>query len=48
MPASSANRGAGIPSRSAYLTRLGNLRNRIYVALNWLTTLAFGRDLSKW
>ncbi|KAK9817823.1 hypothetical protein WJX72_002730 [[Myrmecia] bisecta] len=34
--------------RSAYLTRLATLRNRIYVALNWTTTLLFGRDVSRW
>jgi hypothetical protein len=34
--------------RSAYLTRLGNFRNRLYVAVNWATTLVMGRDLSRW
>ena len=30
--------------RSAYLTRVVSWRNRFYVALNWGTTLVFGRD----
>ncbi|XP_016445305.2 internal alternative NAD(P)H-ubiquinone oxidoreductase A2, mitochondrial-like [Nicotiana tabacum] len=30
--------------RSAYLTRVISWRNRIYVAMNWATTLVFGRD----
>eukprot|EP00884_Botryococcus_braunii_P021353 jgi/Botrbrau1/7901/Bobra.9_2s0074.1 len=34
--------------RSAYLTRLGNWRNRLYVAINWTTSLLFGRDVSRW
>eukprot|EP00891_Asterochloris_glomerata_P000602 jgi/Astpho2/602/fgenesh1_pg.00013_%23_29_t len=34
--------------RSAYLTRLGSINNRIYVMLNWLTTILFGRDMSRW
>ena len=34
--------------RSAYLTRLGSLRNRLYVAFNWTITLLIGRDLSRW
>ncbi|KAK9842472.1 hypothetical protein WJX81_001619 [Elliptochloris bilobata] len=34
--------------RSAYLTRLGKMRNRIYVMINWTTTLLFGRDMSRW
>ncbi|XP_078435131.1 internal alternative NAD(P)H-ubiquinone oxidoreductase A1, mitochondrial-like [Wolffia australiana] len=33
--------------RSAYLTRVISWRNRFYVAINWLTTLVFGRDISK-
>ena len=30
--------------RSAYLTRLGSINNRIYVMLNWLTTILFGHE----
>lgn len=30
--------------RSAYLTRVLSWRNRFYVAVNWATTLVFGRD----
>ncbi|KAL8107895.1 internal alternative NAD(P)H-ubiquinone oxidoreductase A1, mitochondrial-like isoform X1 [Apium graveolens] len=30
--------------RSAYLTRVVSWRNRVYVAVNWATTLIFGRD----
>ncbi|KAK9734685.1 hypothetical protein RND81_04G157000 [Saponaria officinalis] len=41
----------GFPSwfiwRSAYLTRVISWRNRFYVAINWLTTLLFGRDISR-
>ncbi|KAL8467935.1 hypothetical protein ACS0TY_031256 [Phlomoides rotata] len=33
--------------RSAYLTRVISWRNRVYVAVNWATTLVFGRDNSK-
>ncbi|KAL8129963.1 hypothetical protein V2J09_019118 [Rumex salicifolius] len=33
--------------RSAYLTRVISWRNRLYVAINWLTTLIFGRDISR-
>ncbi|CAL9103899.1 unnamed protein product, partial [Musa textilis] len=33
--------------RSAYLTRVVSWRNRIYVAVNWATTLVFGRDNSR-
>lgn len=33
--------------RSAYLTRVVSWRNRFYVATNWLTTLIFGRDISR-
>ncbi|KAI0519255.1 hypothetical protein KFK09_006697 [Dendrobium nobile] len=33
--------------RSAYLTRVVSWRNRFYVAINWLTTLIFGRDISR-
>lgn len=34
--------------RSAYMTRLGSWRNRLYVAFNWTLTLILGRDLSRW
>ncbi|XP_057246670.1 internal alternative NAD(P)H-ubiquinone oxidoreductase A2, mitochondrial isoform X2 [Beta vulgaris subsp. vulgaris] len=41
----------GFPSwfiwRSAYLTRVLSWRNRLYVAINWLTTFLFGRDISR-
>ncbi len=33
--------------RSAYLTRLVSLKNKVLVLLNWITTWLFGRDLSK-
>ncbi|CAN4079021.1 unnamed protein product [Withania somnifera] len=33
--------------RSAYLTRVISWRNRFYVAMNWGTTLVFGRDNTK-
>ncbi|KAK6124413.1 hypothetical protein DH2020_041833 [Rehmannia glutinosa] len=33
--------------RSAYLTRVMSWRNRFYVAINWATTLVFGRDNSR-
>ncbi|XP_077242098.1 internal alternative NAD(P)H-ubiquinone oxidoreductase A1, mitochondrial-like isoform X3 [Tasmannia lanceolata] len=33
--------------RSAYLTRVVSWRNRFYVAVNWATTLIFGRDNSR-
>ncbi|CAN0854826.1 Internal alternative NAD(P)H-ubiquinone oxidoreductase A1, mitochondrial [Linum grandiflorum] len=33
--------------RSAYLTRVVSWRNRFYVAVNWLTTMVFGRDISR-
>ncbi|KAF1873226.1 hypothetical protein Lal_00016368 [Lupinus albus] len=33
--------------RSAYLTRVISWRNRFYVAVNWATTLFFGRDNSR-
>lgn len=33
---------------SAYLTRLGKTRNRLYVMLNWTTAMLFGRDMSRW
>ncbi|RWW03195.1 hypothetical protein BHE74_00012117 [Ensete ventricosum] len=33
--------------RSAYLTRVVSWRNRFYVAVNWTTTLVFGRDNSR-
>lgn len=34
--------------RSAYLTRLGTVKARLYVATNWTLTLLFGRDISRW
>lgn len=34
--------------RSAYLTRLGSMRNRMTVAFDWLITMLLGRDLSRW
>lgn len=33
--------------RSAYLTRLVSIRNKILVALDWIKTFVFGRDISK-
>lgn len=33
--------------RSAYLTRVISWRNRFYVAVNWATTIVFGRDNSR-
>ncbi|KAI4318208.1 hypothetical protein L6164_026001 [Bauhinia variegata] len=33
--------------RSAYLTRVVSWRNRFYVVINWVTTLVFGRDISR-
>ncbi|KAJ6893419.1 internal alternative NAD(P)H-ubiquinone oxidoreductase A1 [Populus alba x Populus x berolinensis] len=33
--------------RSAYLTRVVSWRNRLYVVVNWATTLVFGRDNSR-
>lgn len=33
--------------RSAYLTRVVSWRNRFYVAINWLTTFIFGRDITR-
>ncbi|XP_041990005.1 internal alternative NAD(P)H-ubiquinone oxidoreductase A1, mitochondrial-like isoform X1 [Salvia splendens] len=33
--------------RSAYLTRVISWRNRFYVFINWVTTLVFGRDISR-
>ncbi|XP_044483414.1 internal alternative NAD(P)H-ubiquinone oxidoreductase A1, mitochondrial-like [Mangifera indica] len=33
--------------RSAYLTRVVSWRNRLYVAVNWATTIVFGRDISR-
>lgn len=33
--------------RSAYLTRLGSWRLRMQVPLDWLKTLLFGRDTSR-
>lgn len=34
--------------RSAYLTRLGTLKARLYVVTNWTLSLLFGRDISRW
>lgn len=34
--------------RSAYLTRLGTFKARLYVATNWTITMLFGRDISRW
>ena len=34
--------------RSVYLTKLGSFQNRLYVLLNWTTTLLLGRDLTRW
>ncbi|KAI3436606.1 hypothetical protein D9Q98_006023 [Chlorella vulgaris] len=34
--------------RSAYLTRLGTFKHRSYVAGDWLLTLIYGRDISRW
>lgn len=34
--------------RSAYLTRLGRMQNRIYVMMNWTMALLFGRDMTRW
>ncbi|XP_057744142.1 internal alternative NAD(P)H-ubiquinone oxidoreductase A1, mitochondrial-like [Arachis stenosperma] len=33
--------------RSAYITRVISWRNRFYVFINWVTTLIFGRDISR-
>ncbi|XP_044974081.1 internal alternative NAD(P)H-ubiquinone oxidoreductase A1, mitochondrial-like [Hordeum vulgare subsp. vulgare] len=33
--------------RSAYLTRVVSWRNRLYMAINWLTTMIFGRDIGR-
>lgn len=33
--------------RSAYLTRLVNLKNKILVVFDWLKTMVFGRDISR-
>ncbi|KAK1396715.1 Internal alternative NAD(P)H-ubiquinone oxidoreductase A2, mitochondrial [Heracleum sosnowskyi] len=33
--------------RSAYFSRLVSWRNKLYVAVNWATTGAFGRDISR-
>ncbi|MFP4501999.1 MAG: hypothetical protein ACLFTT_13435 [Candidatus Hydrogenedentota bacterium] len=32
---------------SAYLTKLVNFRNKVLVAHDWLSTLIFGRDISR-
>jgi NADH:ubiquinone reductase (non-electrogenic) len=34
--------------RSAYLTRLGTMKARLFVFFNWSMTLLFGRDISRW
>ncbi|KAL6769474.1 NDA1 [Auxenochlorella protothecoides x Auxenochlorella symbiontica] len=34
--------------RSAYLTRLGTMKHRLYVMSDWTMSLIFGRDVSKW
>ncbi|QDZ20628.1 pyridine nucleotide-disulfide oxidoreductase [Chloropicon primus] len=34
--------------RGVYLTKLGNIQNKIYVVLNWATTQFMGRDLTRW
>lgn len=34
--------------RSAYLTRLGTWKARLFVMTNWTMTLIFGRDVSRW
>jgi NADH:ubiquinone reductase (non-electrogenic) len=34
--------------RSAYLTRLGTMKARLFVFFNWTMTLIFGRDISRW
>lgn len=39
---------AWVAWRSAYLTRLGSLKKRIEVAVDWTLTLLFGRDTSRW
>lgn len=39
--------GSWLIWRSAYLTRVVSWRNRFYVAVNWATTLVFGRDNSR-
>ncbi|KHN34264.1 Putative NADH dehydrogenase [Glycine soja] len=33
--------------RSAYITRVISWRNRFYVLVNWITTVVFGRDISR-
>lgn len=34
--------------RSAYLTRLGTMKHRLYVMSDWTMSLIFGRDVSQW
>jgi len=34
--------------RAVYLTKLGSFQNKLYVVLNWITTQALGRDLTRW
>jgi NADH:ubiquinone reductase (non-electrogenic) len=34
--------------RAVYFTKLGSLSNKLYVILNWSTTMLLGRDLTRW
>jgi len=34
--------------RSAYLTRLTLMRNRLSLMVDWTATLLFGREVSRW
>ena len=34
--------------RSAYLTKLGTFKSRLFVMTNWTLTMVFGRDISRW
>ena len=34
--------------RAVYLTKLGSFQNKLYVALNWTSSMVFGRDLTRW
>ncbi|GBF90543.1 internal alternative NAD(P)H-ubiquinone oxidoreductase, mitochondrial-like [Raphidocelis subcapitata] len=40
--------GSWVAWRSAYLTRLGSMRNRMMVAFDWTITMLLGRDVSRW
>ena len=44
-------KGAGFATwifwRSAYITKLVSLKNKILVLFNWFTTMIFGRDISR-